>query len=95
MIIEQGQCLMDFAIQHCGSATAIVAIAMLNNISVTEDVAAGTDLLLPPVVNQQVVNYFKTNNLIPATQPQKEKPFYNSKNEGIGYWAIGHDFIVS
>ena len=57
-ILQQGQNLMDVAIQCCGDATALFDLALLNGISVTEEVAVGTEFILPEVVNKGVAKYF-------------------------------------
>ncbi len=95
--VEQGQSLKDIAIQYCGDAAALFSLALLNDISMTEDVAAGTQLQLPPVVNPDVVKYFEQvkhfTNHIPATKLDEAES--EAALEGIGYWTIGIDFIVS
>ncbi len=91
--VQQGQCLMDVAIQHAGSIEAIVSIALLNGISVTSDVAAGSSLLIDETnINAEVVNYLANKKVVPATANDKlllQRPI------GIGYWSIQQDFVVT
>jgi len=91
-IVLEGQSLFDIAIQECGSVEAVTAIAVLNDISVTDDLQVGQLLQIPMPVNKQVAKYYKSHNLKPATAGNLD---FTNKDEGIGYWRIGIDFIVS
>jgi hypothetical protein len=89
--VEQGQCLMDIAVQHCGDATAIFEIAALNNIEITGLLVEGTQLLIPTPYNAAIVNYLKEKNAVPATHEASEK---KAKNKGIGFMRIGSTFRI-
>jgi len=67
MKVSEGQSLIDIAIQYCGSADAAMAIAVLNELSITDDPIPGTELLFPDVVNADVIAYYKNYAIIPAT----------------------------
>ena len=90
MIVEQGQCLVDMAIQYNGNALAIFDIALIHGISLTEDIVPGQELKETAVLDTRIKNYFSkitpasSNNADILVQPQ-----------GIGYWYIGLDFIIS
>lgn len=94
-IIQQGQSLMDVSIQKCGSVTALFELALLNGISITEDVLVGTVLELPPVVNIGVAQYFEDKQIVPATAEASAKKFDELQKGGIGHMQIGVDFRVS
>ncbi|AMO19233.2 hypothetical protein [Flavobacterium columnare] len=69
---------------------------MLNNISTTSELVPGQLILIPSkdYGYQEIVNYFTLNKVEPATaltQTQIEA----LEPQGIGYMAIGIDFIVS
>jgi LysM repeat protein len=68
------QSLLDIAIQEMGSAEAAFDIALANNIGVTDDLQVGQTLQIPQSTNdyvrKQIVNYYKINNIKPATQWQ-------------------------
>ncbi len=89
--VEQGQSLRDVAIQYCGDVAAALDIAVINGISITQQLVAGSTLAIPSVVKKDIVNYLAVNNLIPAT----DKEHTSSTLSGIGYWQIERDFIVS
>jgi hypothetical protein len=63
----EGQTIFDIAVQQCGSADAAFALAVLNGVSLTDDLIPGKELALPEVVNADVALYFKSKNLQPAT----------------------------
>ncbi|WP_367867903.1 hypothetical protein [Pedobacter sp. WC2423] len=92
-VVDQGQSLLDVALQHCGDVSVIFDIAVLNGVSVTEKLKPGTVLILPEVSDAGMVRYFFQNNFIPATDTGSVKAI--ELPEGIDYWAIGIDFIVS
>jgi hypothetical protein len=92
-IIKQAQCLMDMAVQHCGDATGLFEIAKLNEISMTKEMAIGTEIKIPEAVNEEIKQWFIDNGYIVATDnPMPAEPVIM---EGIGYWRINLDFIVS
>lgn len=89
---QEGQNLMDLAIQHLGDQSGVFDLAMKNDVSMTDPVAPGTKLDLPDVIDNQVTGYFAEKQLFPATN--------NAESEiltvgGIGYMGIEIDFIVS
>ena len=91
MIVLEGQSLLDIAIQCCGSAEAAYDIALLNNISITDDLAAGRELTIPASVNASVVTYYTQKGIRPATSLTDTDTVFG----GIDYMGIEIDFIVS
>lgn len=91
MIVQQGQCLVDLAIQYCGDAMGIFQIALLNNISLTEGVHPGQELSEPEILNKPIQNYFYERKLTPATNDDMSS---TAGGGGIGFWVINNDFIV-
>ena len=93
VIVVKGQTLLDIAVQAAGSVEAAFEIAAANNISMTDDLAEGTSLIVPSVIDQTVADYFRVNGIIPKTgireQDRETAPY-----SGIGYMTIGVDFIV-
>jgi hypothetical protein len=90
------QSLLDVAIRHCGTVEAVVDIAILNNISITDDLVPGQLIALPAkdYGNQEVINYFSGNKIDPATALTEEHTALIEGNSGIGFWEIGNNFIV-
>ena len=96
VLVLFNQTVMDMAIQQLGSLEAVFALAQLNNMAVSDDIATGQQLSynITPY-NKAVLKTYQDNGYKPATgttSPGQSEPV---ENEGIGYWAIGFDFIVS
>lgn len=94
-IVLHNQSILDFAIQHTGSAHNAFEIAMANNISITDQLTAGNDLVIPvSIVNDvDVKNYYQSKAIQPATditqyEDSEENP------EGISIWILNQNFIV-
>lgn len=97
MVVQQGQNLMDMAIEHCGDATALFDLAVINGLSATQEVNAGLDLVVPGVINAAVKNYLssqKTSHQKAAVATNNDANRF-ARPTGIDYWIIETDFIVS
>lgn len=90
----QGQSFIDLTIQETGSVESLVAMAVLNNRSITTTLKIGQILSKSEVRNQRVVNFMAPVNKKPATEVVFNE-FIKEKQEGISFWAIGVDFVVS
>lgn len=65
--VEDGQSLIEMSMQHTGLATNVIAIAVANDISITDEL--DSDLVMPidlPTDNS-VINSYKNENIVPAT----------------------------
>ncbi len=87
-----GQSLLDIAVQECGGLDTLVDVAIANNVSITDDLEAGVALSIDSISNADVQRYYKIRGIKPATALTIEE---NSEFQGIGFWAIGKDFVVS
>ena len=69
IITQEGQSLFDIALRIAGGIEAAIAIALQNDLSLTDVIAPGTMLNCTniPVINQRIVNYYATNGINPAT----------------------------
>lgn len=88
--LRAGQTLLDVAIQHCGSAAALVNLANLNGVGFTDDVAPGTLLQLPEVADAEIVKRLKPYGNVPVSGIEETA----ENTDGIGYWIIGDSFLV-
>lgn len=95
MKVFEGQSLLDAALQKCGSIESLILFAQKNNISITDELLSGTDLLDPDVNDQDIVDYYSKKNLHPATAITGTQYNKTISMEGIEYWIIEKDFIVS
>lgn len=80
------QTIMDIAIQECGSLAAWPDIAAMNGLNLTDEVPAGTALLIPDPVIDRVAAIYERNGYKPATTP-------TDILEGIDYWFV-YEYIV-
>ena len=87
------QSVFDLAIQVSGSAESAFELAMLNGLSVTDSLTVGSDLIAPEIINRIVHNFYTVNQIKPATDYTINEP--TPELEGIDYWAIEIDFVVS
>ena len=56
MKVLQGQTIFDIAIQELGSVEGAFALAVLNGISITDELTSGHELLLPVTSNKSIAN---------------------------------------
>lgn len=96
IIALHNQTLLDIAIRHCGTVEAVLDIAVLNNVSITDDLVPGQLLNLPTkdYGAQEVINFFELNQMEPATALTEEQKALTEGKSGIGFWEIGNNFIV-
>jgi len=67
MKVIQGQSIFDIAVQELGSIEGAFELAMLNGISVTDELIPGQELILPIVLNKDIINYYANKGIKPAT----------------------------
>jgi len=92
--VLNGQSLFDIAIQHCGDTKAAFAIAEMNGLSVTDQLTVGQDVEIPDPYDRDVVGYFASRGINPATAINADV-FDSVEDEGLDYWILEVDFIVS
>lgn len=72
IVVQEGQSLYDIALQHYGNAEAIIDLVRDNGLQgVTQPLQAGQVIKINTAsdkYNKTVVNYYKANNVVPATQ---------------------------
>jgi hypothetical protein len=91
--VLNGQSLFDIAIQAAGSVEAVFDIALAGGIRITDELPAGTVLVIPAVVSGQVADYYAANGIKPATALGPQDMEFVM--EGINYWRLEYDFEVS
>jgi hypothetical protein len=89
--VVSGQTVLDISIQCCGSAEAVVALAVLNGLNITDDLEPGQKLAYDTPVDRQVAGYYGSKGIIPATGLGEAAP---ASPGGIGYWIIELDNVV-
>ncbi len=94
-VVEASQNIFDVAIQKYGSLEGLVLLAEDNSKDLTEELSTGEILKTRNTVkNKLVVDYLNGAGLKIATglTPEQNEDL---APEGIDYWAIGVDFVVS
>lgn len=90
--ILDGQSVFDFAVHRTGEVSNAAAIAFVNDISVNDDLEAGTELIIP----DSVVDERETKRFFSVS---RSKPAGGDVNEllggGIEFMGIEIDFVVS
>ena len=96
IIVLNNQNLLDIAIRYFGTVEAVLAIATLNGISITQDLVAGQLLELPNLDYgyQEIVTFFNVNKIQNATALTEENQAIIEGDSGIGFWIVGDNFIV-
>ncbi len=87
----QGQWLGDVAVKHAGGIEALFELAVLNNVSPTENLKPGTQITPVAIENKRIVNYYERNDINPASS---DTGTTRVRRRGIGNMTIGIDFIV-
>lgn len=90
METEKGQSLLDVAIQSTGTIESLFEIAELNELSITDDLAAAQTVNVFVETSEGVLKDYFTNRKINShvdTLPEK--------SGGIDYMGIQIDFKVS
>lgn len=93
--VLQGQSLFDIALQHCGAADAAYDIALLNGLSITDALEVGAQLELPPAMSVAVMRHYASAGIKPATALTKAQEQDTIGGEGVEFWAIEINFVVS
>lgn len=86
---DQG--LIDLALQEAGTVEGIFEVAFLNGLSITDDLVPGNEYLKPAIQVQKIVDLF-ANTHKPSSNGYNE---LTEQPEGIDYWYIENNFIVS
>ena len=94
---KNNQSLFDMAVQTLGSAEAIFDIAIANGISITDDLTVGQTLQIThksDYSQRRTAAYYSINGIMPATAISLTEDI-SVLQEGIEFWAVELDFIVS
>lgn len=92
--VLRGQTLYDIAVQWLGDAQAATAIANTNGLSITAELEAGTELVLPAgsAYYEPAAAHFLESAQKPASAESGDSAYLLG---GIGYMGIEINFIVS
>lgn len=96
IIVLNSQTFQDIALQYAGDVTKAFLIAKVNGKSITDDLIPGETLILPNMDKNDILTYYTERLIQPATAINiliNDTP--ELQLDGIGYWIIGDDNIVS
>ncbi|WP_336070008.1 hypothetical protein [Mesoflavibacter sp. CH_XMU1404-2] len=91
-VVKQGQSFVDKVVELTGSFENVVAMAVLNNKSITDHLTIGEQINAFPATNKRVASFFNKYNE-PATGLTVAQ-VANEGSDGIGDMIIGTTFIV-
>lgn len=86
--VKNNQSVADVATEHNGSAEKALELALLNDLSLTEDLQPGHVLLKSSQGSSEVVNFFIREMKSPATKASEDL------QTGIDFMKIGIDFTI-
>lgn len=89
-VIKRHQTLLDFAVQFTGSFEGLIQVAILNNLSPTDDTPVGENLLVGETID--IKNAYSSLKNEISTEGRLQEDL---RLQGIDYWIIGLDFKVS
>lgn len=89
-IVYQGQSFLDKVIENTGSIESAFAMALLNGVSLTDDVDIGNQVIPTAIINQTVVEKF--NEFSRSATGMKKSPI--PPGLGIGFMRIGVNFKI-
>ena len=95
IIIIDKQNLLDVVLQATGSIESLFEVALRNGVSITEELTPGVSISFDKDKgNKDVLAYYVRNNITPATGSTADNIGIEVQ-EGIGFWGIEIDFVVS
>ena len=93
--VLNGQSLLDIAVQECGDAESAFSLAMLNGKSLSDELTNGEVLNLSEQTDKRTVAQYRADSVFPATAVTAEQYSETLEGEGVEFWGIEFDFIVS
>lgn len=96
-IVLHNQSLLDTCLQHTGTIESLFDLALVNGLSVTDDLKAGQAFEVPNNIqkDKDILNYYTAKNIQPATGFTQTDLQILERLEGISIWAVNLDFKVS
>lgn len=93
--VRNGQSLFDIALQECGNAESAFELALLNGMTLSDELVNGQIVELPDVAEKMVVKQYAVDNVFPATGITSTQFNETIGGEGVEFWGIEFDFVVS
>ena len=95
--VSYGQTWLDIALQELGDMERVIELALLNDRAITDDLQAGEELMVPDFdsTKRDIVQLFGNSANKPASGDTFIAAEPDSNGEGIEFWALEYDFVVS
>lgn len=94
--VYERQSMLDVAVQHSGGIESVFDLALMNGLSITADLNPYDTLLeCESVVDSDLVDYYSNKGIVPSTAITATDIAQTIADEGVEFWTIGEDFIVS
>ena len=93
--VRDNQSLFDLAVQSSGSVEAAMSLAVLNDLALSAWLEAGVTLIEPSIISSQIVGYYGSRGIMPATAISTQTDTPATSDLGIEFWTIENDFIVN
>lgn len=92
-----GQSTIDIAIQQLGDISGVFGLLELSGLGITDELCTGQQLELPPLqADKQIAGYYAAHRIAPATAITIDNTGGGELLlEGIEFWGIEYDFILS
>lgn len=92
--VLSNQSFLDLAIQHTGTVYNAFAIAVANNMAVSDSLASGSSLIIPDtvIIETDIRDYLKNKGIKPATAITDESILEDKK--GIGVMKLTKTFKI-
>ena len=91
--VLNGQSVFDLAVQAAGSVEAAFDMADLLGTSITDELPVGARIEASTTLNRQIAEYYRVNSIQPATGiTAADAP---ALQEGVEFWTVEYDFVVS
>lgn len=74
MTVKDRQSLFDIAIIATGSVESVVEIARLNSVGLDHVFELGSDVIVPAVVNAEIVNFINNKGIVPVSGQEQILP---------------------
>lgn len=95
--VSYGQTWLDIALQELGDMERAIELARLNDRAITDDLQAGEELMVPDFDSEKrsIIQLFSNTANRPASGDTFIATDPVSVGEGIEFWALENDFVVS
>ena len=92
--VLHNQSFLDIAVQHTGNVLNAFHIALVNEMSVSDSLSPGMQLILPDdlEINSDEFQYYRSNGYQPATAFKESELIEDGR--GIGWMKIENSFKV-